>query len=237
MSWKRIASDDPSSAKPIYSVDDSKKLLGYEGWRTLNNYDKSGPLLSSLSLFAGPSGARWTSPSMTAWCEYHKDCNENECKVESVESDYYKRQCHRGKPEINQACFCGIHSFSSLDELRKYREGDDPGSYWQSRFDDIPVRLVHSGKLIKGMTGIKSYQATLTGLYLPSLYTEEDAGFYNDPWSEEFPTIRARKAEARRRISTKIKMASEHYGLPILDADTPENHPTSEQFLKQRYGI
>lgn len=200
MNWK-IVSNENLSATPIYSVDDPKKLLGYEGWKVLaidfaRKNDRSSLSLASQypmrSALSGGTTYSWQDITAEAHCSSH-------------------RKFHSNSP-VATSCDCGIHSFSSLDELRtQYKLPFDSHRY-------APVRLVHSGKMFKGSVGVKSYGATLTGIYLPS-FTVSPVGGSND-----------------RNIN--IPILSDMYGLPLLkETDDPSSYPSSAQFLKQRYGL
>lgn len=222
MTWK-IVSEESLGARPIYSVDDASKLIGYEGWRVLFSNKETNGLqshhpLSPLENGKSRNSREWPDINVKSYCLIHGRCSEGNCLADEEESP----SCHRVS-QISPSCPCGVHSFSSLDELK--HNDDRTTKYWM--WPRVPVRIVHSGTVVKGHHGIKSYQATLTGILIPSLEKSESFWFHDG----------LEGIAKRNEFATQLSHIAQNYGLPLFDEDDPEDSPTSAQFLKQRYGL
>lgn len=222
MSWKLISDIEPedadsTGAKPIFSTSDPNKLIGYEGWKGLFFDENKEKLCSTIggAYFTPKLGLiPWTDITMDALCPNHSECAPNKCKRG------FPYTCHKNTATIGRYCGCGIHSFASLEEISNPANG----AYFNAR--TFPIRIAHTGKIFKASVGIKSYRATMTGIYVPPRIA--DAPFYKTEFSDDL---------VMEHFNKGLSAISKIYNLPILDATDLSKSPTSAQFLKQRYGI
>ena len=179
MSWNKIAALTEEQIQergitPIYDLTSSlrgeSKIAGYEGFKIVSpaktlaialepdaaEPDKKISIIQSMGGgFDKQYNATWTYPTMTAFCRYHHECTANKyCDDE---------WCHRGVPEVNQGCDCGVYGHPNLERAIAYM-----GSGKQD-WKKMIVRLAHHGRLEAGTLGFKSYKATLTGIIMPEL--------------------------------------------------------------------
>ena len=260
MTWLKISQE--SSAKEILSIEDGSRI-GLEGWRVLQHLKSSSPgVLQSVHKFYNLSTGRWTSSRMKSSCKFHADCEPDECVHRTCEPGecivadrdgtqegfspwlscgplWFQRNfidptstCH--SPEgLNENCVCGIHSFSSLEDLTSslfYPR--DPGLFVDETTNihqptkiAIPVRLAHAGKLFKGSIGVKSHIATLTGIQVPSTTSMS-------PKHEDMVLQTAQEAANNYKIPLLGLTAAQREKLGV----TSTYEPTSAEVLNQNFG-
>lgn len=196
----------------------SGEPMGFEGWKQLSLSSRELPpsqivpggptrqlILNSGKPFNNPSHfppTAWSSPYMFAACSNHHNCTaENFCA---------KPGCHKGDPELNDKCTCGIYSYGDYDQAATYGSNDLP----------YIVRLANFGKMFKGPMGVRSRETILTGIVMPEIpaWFQEHADLYREA----------------------IKKLSKTYRIPILgrgvvqpdkELGIRDKDPTSGQML------
>lgn len=140
--------------------------------------------------------------------ELHKDpdISENKKIAAWERARHSVVNCHQGREDnLIENCSCGVYTHLNLKDTIAYNRGTSTA---------LPVRLLMSGPLWRGAAGVRAAQATLTGIFLPSSLEKEKFGGLGSG-------IRDEDAQKLQKF----------YNIPLLDARTPTQWPTSAQVL------